>query len=40
MGSSVDVEQEDLDPEEEDLDKDVIDNEDIKHDPTVFFHGC
>ena len=33
------MEQEDLDPEEEDYDKDVIDDEDIEDDPTVFFHG-
>ena len=33
IGSSENVEQEDLDPEEEDLDKDAIDNEDIEDDP-------
>ena len=34
IGSSENVEKEDLNPEEEDLDKDAIDNEDIDDDPT------
>ena len=40
IGSSENVEKEDLNPEEEDLDKDAIDNEDIEDDPTVFLNGC